>query len=50
MLDLLDKTVKAIEQKEAIWTQELQDQIKAEYISDNNSDSLAITYTTISSR
>ena len=50
MLDLPDKTVKAIEQEEAIRTRELQDQIEAEYISDNDSDSLAVAYATISSR
>ena len=50
VLDLPDKTVEAIEQEEAIRTRELQDQIEAEYISDNDSDSLAVAYTTISSR
>ena len=50
MLNLLDKIVKAIEQEEAIRTRELQDQIEAEYISDDDSDSLAVAYATISSR
>ena len=50
VLDLLDETVEAMEQEEAIRTRELQDQIEAEYISDDDSDSLAVAYATISSR